>query len=93
MQTAYGFSRKRPEYGREMRQTGTDYTDANVCACRRLRSYSPYMSVLMTLDKNKTGRFGRECVQNLLTTRDSDGIGGWDRVVNDAHPLDANKKT
>ena len=48
------------------------------------------MSVPMTpVFFKKTGRFGRECVQNLLTTGDSDGIGGWDRVVNDAHPSDA----
>ena len=48
MQTAYEFAYKRPEYGHEMRQTGTECKDANVCTCKRLRPYIPYMSVLKT---------------------------------------------
>ena len=48
------------------------------------------MSVLMTLDfLKKTGRFGRECCIKSTDNSDSDGIGGWDRVVIDAHPSDA----
>ena len=59
----------------------------------RMKTFASVQSVhVRTNDSGflkKTGRFGRDCVQNLLTTGDSDGIGGWDRVVNDAHPSDA----
>ena len=38
MQTPYEFARNRPENFREMRQTYTDCTDANVCDCKRLKN-------------------------------------------------------
>ena len=40
MQMSYGFARKRQEYVREMRQTCTECTDANVFDFKRLKYVS-----------------------------------------------------